>query len=58
MQRLNRSFDSNVSVFIGEVDTILNIIERQTLGIALVQSKPAKVETNFISTVSLERTCS
>jgi len=47
MQKLNRPFDSNVSVFIGEVDAILNIIESQTLGIALAQSKPAKVETQI-----------
>jgi len=36
-----------VTVFIREVDAILNITESQTLGITLAQSKPAKVETQI-----------
>ena len=45
LEKLNRSFDSNVPVFRGQVDAILNFTECLTLGITLVQSKPAKVET-------------
>jgi len=47
LQKLNRPFDSNVSVFRGQVDAILNITESQTLGITLAQSKPAKEETQI-----------
>jgi len=36
-----------MSVFREQVDAILNTTESQTLGIALAQSKPAKVKTQI-----------
>lgn len=44
-QKLNRPIDTNVSVFRGKVDVMLNFTESQTLGITLAKGKPAKVET-------------
>ena len=43
--KLNRPFDSNVPDFREQVDAILGFTECLTLGITLVQSIPAKVQT-------------
>lgn len=45
LEKLNCPFNSNVPVFRGQVDAILNFSKCLTLGITLVQNKPAKMET-------------